>query len=162
PEQRAERQRPLAGVGLQRAVGVERGDGLLERVAADEPHRVIRAAVAGVAQAVDGDDPGVLQAAGALGLDQEPGPAGGVVGSVAPAWGCNCLRALPSRSARLSSTIEPRSMRSSDSDRPRARDQAEKAATSWSWSIRPVCNASKPKRRSRGVSSLRAMGPVPP
>ena len=61
---------------------MERGDGLLEVVAPDEPHGVIGPAVGVVAQAVDGDDPGVLQAAGDLGLDQEPGAAVGVVGVV--------------------------------------------------------------------------------
>ena len=55
---------------------------LLERVAADEPHGVIGAAIAVGAQAVDGHDPRVLQSAGDLGLDQEPLPAGGVVGMV--------------------------------------------------------------------------------
>ena len=44
----------------------------LEAVALDEPHRVERAAVGVVAQAVDRDDPGVLQPAGDLGLQQEP------------------------------------------------------------------------------------------
>ena len=42
--------------------GVEPLDGLLEAVAADEPHGVIRAAVAVGAQAVDGDDPPVAPA----------------------------------------------------------------------------------------------------
>ena len=55
---------------------------LLERVAADEPHGVIGAAIAVGAQAVDGHDPRVLQSAGDLGLDQEPLAAGGVVGMV--------------------------------------------------------------------------------
>ena len=65
---------------LQRLVGVERGDGVLEAVAPDEPHGVVRPAVVVGAQAVDRDDPGVLQPAGDLGLDEEPGPAGRVVG----------------------------------------------------------------------------------
>ena len=59
---------------------MEAVDGLLEAVAPDEPHGVVRAAVAVGAQAVDRDDPGVLQPAGDLGLEQEPLPAGGVVG----------------------------------------------------------------------------------
>ena len=41
-----------------RATAVEAVDGLLERVAADEPHGVIGAAVAVGAQAVDRHDPG--------------------------------------------------------------------------------------------------------
>ena len=59
---------------------MERVDGLLERVAADEPHGVIGPAVAVGPQAVDGDDAGMLQPAGDLGLQQEAGAAGRVVG----------------------------------------------------------------------------------
>ena len=51
-------------------------------VAPDEPHGVVGPAVAVVAQAIDGDDPGVFEAAGDLGLDQEAGPADRVVGVV--------------------------------------------------------------------------------
>ena len=57
-----------------------RVDGLLERIALDEPHRVVRTAVGVGAQAVDGDDAGVLEPAGDLGLGDEPLPADGVVG----------------------------------------------------------------------------------
>ena len=67
-------------VSLQGRIGVEGLDGVLERVAPDEPHGVIGAAVVVVAQAVDGDDPGVFEASGDLGLDQESGLAAGVVG----------------------------------------------------------------------------------
>ena len=70
-EELAEGQRPGSGVGLQGLVGVELGDGLLEIVALDEPHGVVGAAVVVVAEAVDRDDPGVFQATGDLGLDQE-------------------------------------------------------------------------------------------
>ena len=70
------------GSVLERLVGVEVVDGLLEAVAADEPHGVIGPAVAVGAQAVDRDDPRVLQPAGDLGLEQEPLAAGGVVGVV--------------------------------------------------------------------------------
>ena len=56
--------------------------GLLEAVPSDEPHRVERAAVAVGAQPIDGDDPRVLQAAGDLGLEQEPRPARRFVGVV--------------------------------------------------------------------------------
>ena len=59
---------------------MEARDGLLEAVALDEPHGVERAAVGVVAQAVDRDDPRVLQPAGDLRLQQEAGPADGVVG----------------------------------------------------------------------------------
>ena len=55
-------------------------DGLLEAVAADEPHGVVRPAVAVGAQPVDRDDARVLQPAGDLGLEQEPLAAGRVVG----------------------------------------------------------------------------------
>ena len=69
-------------VGLQNPIGVEALDGLLEAVAADEPHGVIRAAIAIGAESVDRDDAGVLEPAGDLGLDEEPGAAGRVVGVV--------------------------------------------------------------------------------
>ena len=65
---------------LQRLVGVEAVGGLLEAVPLDEPHGVERAAVGVGPQAVDRDDARVLQAAGDLGLEQEAGPAGRVVG----------------------------------------------------------------------------------
>ena len=51
---------------------MEARDGVLEAVALDEPHGVERPAVVVGAQAVDRDDPGVLQPAGDLGLEQEP------------------------------------------------------------------------------------------
>ena len=41
---------------------------LREAVAPDEPHRIERAAVGVVSQAVDGDDAGMLEPAGDLGL----------------------------------------------------------------------------------------------
>ncbi len=73
PEELAEGQRPAARVACQ-ALGLRgSGDGVLQAVAADEPHGVVGAAVVVVAQAVDRDDPGVLQAAGDLGLEEEPG-----------------------------------------------------------------------------------------
>ena len=80
PQQLAQLQRTPAGVGLQAVVGVEAVDGLLEAVAADEPHGVVRAAVAVGAQAVDRHDARVLQPAGDLRLQQEPLAAGRVVG----------------------------------------------------------------------------------
>ena len=55
-------------------------DGLLERVAADEPHGVVGPAVAVGAQAVDRHDAGVLESAGDLGLQQEALAANRVVG----------------------------------------------------------------------------------
>ena len=61
---------------------MEMVDRLLEALAADEPHGVVRAAVAVGAQSVDRDDPGVLEAPGDPGLDEEAGPAGAVVGAV--------------------------------------------------------------------------------
>ena len=70
------------GSSFERVVGVEPLDRLLEAVAADEPHGVVGPAVAVGAQAVDRDDPGVLQPAGDLGLEQEPLAAGRVVGVV--------------------------------------------------------------------------------
>ncbi len=82
PQQLAQLQRPASGVALQRLVGVEALDRLLEAVALDEPHRVVGTAVAVGTQAVDRHDAGVFQAAGDLGLDQEPLAAGRVVGVV--------------------------------------------------------------------------------
>ena len=69
-----------AGVALQRGVGVEAVGGFLEAVAADEPHRVVGAAVGIGSQAVDRDDPGVLKVAGDFRLQEEPLAAGRVVG----------------------------------------------------------------------------------
>ena len=60
-EQLAQLQRSAAGVVLQRVVAVEVLDGLLERVALDEPHGVIGASAAVGAQAVDRHDARVLQ-----------------------------------------------------------------------------------------------------
>ncbi len=99
PQQPAHLERPPAGVGTWhghpgrvrvrhglearatgRPIGMEAVDGLLEAVALDEPHGVIRPAVAVGPQAVDRDDPRMFQAAGDLGLEQEAGAAGRVVG----------------------------------------------------------------------------------
>ncbi len=44
-------------------------------------------------------------------------------------------------------------MRWSARDRPLSRVQAANAANSAPWSIRPVCRASRPKRRLRSVST---------
>ena len=84
PEQLLEGQGPGSGVGLEGVVGVEAGDGVLEALAPDEPHGVEGPAVVVVAQAVDGDDPGVFQPAGDLGLEEEPGLAVEVVGVASP------------------------------------------------------------------------------
>ena len=64
----------------QRLVLVEAVNGLLERIALDEAHRVVRTPAGIRAQAVDGDDARVLQPAGDLGLGDEPLAADGVVG----------------------------------------------------------------------------------
>ena len=68
PQQLAQLERPPAGVRFQCRVSVKPLDHLLERVAADEPHGVIRAATGVGAQAIDRHDPRVFQAAGDLGL----------------------------------------------------------------------------------------------
>ena len=242
------------GSRLQRLVGVEALDGLLEAVAADEPHGVVGPAVGVGAQAVDRDDPRVLQPAGDLGLEQEPlaadrvvgvvvedllqrhlavqlrveghedgaqaapgvgpedaeplavgggradGVAGGAVGVVVGAGSSRSRRwasvavdvgvadpgqALAGRAAggdggqallgvaavllevqgdqgldarrAASASRSPRATRWSASGRALSRVQAWKAATSWPWSIRPFCRASRPKSRSRSAA-MAAMG----
>ena len=83
PQELAQLQRPPAGVASSaRSSAWKRVDGLLEAVAADEPHGVVGPAVAVGAQAVDRDDPRVLQPAGDLGLQEEPLAADRVVGVV--------------------------------------------------------------------------------
>ena len=79
-QQVAQLERAAAGVGPGRRVGVEALDGLLEAIAPDEPHRVVGPPAVVGPQAVDGDDPGVLQPAGNLGLEQEATAAVRVVG----------------------------------------------------------------------------------
>ncbi len=59
---------------------VERLDRLLEAVALDEPHGVVRASAGGGAHTVNRYDPGVLQSSGDLGLGDEPLAAERVVG----------------------------------------------------------------------------------
>ena len=54
-------------------------DGLLERIAANEPHGVVGPSAFVGPQPVDRNDPRVLQPAGDLRLQQEAGAAGGVV-----------------------------------------------------------------------------------
>ena len=70
----------MARALLQAFVGVKLVDGLLERIAADEPHRIIRPSVAVCPQAVYRYDAGMLQTAGDLRLDDKSLPAGRVVG----------------------------------------------------------------------------------
>ena len=68
------------GVGPSAVVGVEPLDGVLEAIAADEPHGVKRPAVGVGAQAVDRDDARMLEPAGDLGLEQESAAALRVIG----------------------------------------------------------------------------------
>jgi hypothetical protein len=79
PQQLLQLQDAATGVAPHCHVGVEVVDRLLETVAPDEPHGVIGAAFAVGAQAVHGHDAGVLQAAGDLGLDDEPLTTGRIV-----------------------------------------------------------------------------------
>src|SRR5262249_28564689 len=62
------------------ARGVESSNRLLETIAADETHRVIGPAVGVGPQPVNGDDTRMLEPGGDLGLHQEPGAIGLVVG----------------------------------------------------------------------------------
>ena len=68
------------GSASDRFGSVEAFDRLLEVVPLDEPHRVVGPAAVVGPQSVDGDDAGVLQAAGDLRLHQEPLAADRVVG----------------------------------------------------------------------------------
>ena len=79
PEQGAEFQR--AEVRPRRPE--ERPDRVLEALAPDEPHGVIRPTFAVGAQRIDRDDAGMLQAAGHLGLHQKSRAALGIVGQPA-------------------------------------------------------------------------------
>ena len=81
PEQLPEAERVSARVDRPGVV-VEVGDRVLQGLTADEPHRVVRPAVAVGSEGVDRDDPRVLQVARDLGLEQEPLAAGRVVGVV--------------------------------------------------------------------------------
>ena len=80
PEELLELDGPLADAGHGSGVGMEPLEGVGQAVAADEPHRVERPASGVVAEAVDRDDAGMLQAAGDLGFEHEPGAAARVVG----------------------------------------------------------------------------------
>src|SRR5262249_12545352 len=73
----------LQGAGAGTIVGARRlraVDGRLQALAADQPHGIIRTAVAVHPQSVDGHDAGVLEPAGDLGLPEEAGTALRVVG----------------------------------------------------------------------------------
>src|SRR5438876_377107 len=74
---------PLARVAARVVVAaMEPRDRLLEAGPAHEPHRIERPAVVVDPQAVDGDDPGMLEPAGDLRLQQEPRTAVGVIGAL--------------------------------------------------------------------------------
>ena len=81
PQQLAELDGGRVGPGV---LLVVRLDGLLEAVALDEPHGVERPAIVVGAQAVDRDDPGVLQPAVDLGLQDEPAAEVGLGDLVGP------------------------------------------------------------------------------
>ena len=76
-EQFAEPQTSLARVATEGSFPVKRLDRLLERLPLDQGHRVKRPVVI-LAQAVDGDDAGVLQPRGDRGLAQKPLACGSV------------------------------------------------------------------------------------
>ncbi len=78
-KQLAQLQRMSAPVAFQILVGVVLVDGLLERIAANEPHGVVGPSAFVGPQPVDRNDTRVLQPAGDLSLQQEAGAAGGVV-----------------------------------------------------------------------------------
>ena len=80
PQQLAQLERAAPRVLARDASAWKLLDGLLERISLDEPHGVVGPAVGIGAQAVDRHDPGVLEPAGHLGLEEEPLAAGRVVG----------------------------------------------------------------------------------
>ena len=79
-QERPQGERAPAGVVFHHRIGVEGGDGVLEGVAADEPHGVVGTATAIAAEAVDRHDPRMFEASGDLGFEDEPGAAGGIIG----------------------------------------------------------------------------------
>ncbi len=79
-EELAQLERVSAGVVAEGSVGVEGVGGLLEAVAADEPHGVVGPAIGVGPESVDRDDAGMLESAGDLGLEEESSAAVGVVG----------------------------------------------------------------------------------
>ena len=85
PEQPPQRQGaltgPAAGVLI---VPVEASDGLLEGLAADQPHGVERPALRVSVQTIDRHDARVFQPAGQLGLQQKTGTAAGIIGLLGP------------------------------------------------------------------------------
>src|SRR5262249_19898880 len=72
PQELALLERTRAGIALQPLVVMEMLYRLLETVAPDKSHSVIRPAIAVGAKTVNRDDSRVLQAAGDLGLHHEP------------------------------------------------------------------------------------------
>ena len=81
-EQVPERSGALPGVAALLGVGpVESGDRLLEADPPDESHRIERPALVVDPQAVDRDDPRMLEPAGHLGFQHEPGATVGIVGA---------------------------------------------------------------------------------
>src|SRR5262249_13672427 len=62
----------LAALKVRAASVVKPLDRLLEALAADQAHRVVRPAIWVVSEPVDRDDAGMLQPSGDLGLHQEP------------------------------------------------------------------------------------------
>ena len=72
-EKLSQLERAKPGVSFQNRAGVELCNGLLEALAADEPHRVKRTAIGISAQGVDGHDSRVLEPPGDLRFQQEAG-----------------------------------------------------------------------------------------
>src|SRR5262249_29341908 len=79
PEKLAQLERATAGVLLERLVTMELLDGLLERIAANETHGVVRPAVAVGTEPIHGHNARMLQSPGNLGFKQKPLPAHGIV-----------------------------------------------------------------------------------
>ena len=120
-------------------------DGLLERIALDEPHGVVRTAAGIGAQAVDRDDAGVLQPAGDLGLGDEPLAADRVVGVL--------LEDLLQRHLAVQLAVERHEHRAQAAPRMRPQD-AEPLAVA-----RGRCRPSKVAVRSGSSSSASVAWP---
>ena len=139
--------------GVRRPRLVESGDRLLEGFTSDQPHHIIGTSIVPPAQAVDGDDPRMLEAAGNLGFAEEPRLALEVAQRIRPGFPSAPPRAQvrvvgnenPSRPSAGKSLVT-RIARERVGRRPRTRSRARAPSTGF-----------RPTR-----PSSRRVGPAPP